>query len=78
MEEVIPQRKSFVPIQEEMQIGGEADQSGSDATSQRRTSHWLGAELVRSQDRSGGRSLRGSSPNHGCSANGRRRRNRRI
>jgi hypothetical protein len=33
MEEVILQIKSFVPIQEEMQIGGEADQSGGDATS---------------------------------------------
>jgi hypothetical protein len=30
---VNPQRKSFVPIQEEMQIGGEADQSGGAATS---------------------------------------------
>ena len=33
MEEVILQRKSFVPNQEEMQIEGEADQSGVDTTS---------------------------------------------
>jgi len=33
MEEVNLQRKSFVPIQEEMQIGGEADQSGGGVTS---------------------------------------------
>jgi hypothetical protein len=33
MEEVILQRKAFLPNQEEMQIGGEAGQSGGGATS---------------------------------------------
>jgi hypothetical protein len=33
MEEVILQRKPFVPIHEEMQIGGEADLSGGNVTS---------------------------------------------
>jgi hypothetical protein len=32
MEEVNLQRNSFVPIQEEMQMGGEADQTGGGAT----------------------------------------------
>ena len=76
MEEVILQRTSFVPNQEEMQIKGEADQSGGDVTNWREASQGLGAEigeLMCGQDRSGGRSLRRSSPTQGRRANGRRR-----
>ena len=59
-------------------LGGSAeirDQSWASATSQRRTSQGLGAEigeLMYSQERSGGNSLRRSSATEGCYTNGKK------